>query len=105
MTTSQERPRPKTKATPRKTTARKATARKPAPKKPATRKPTARKAAAPKVPASLPPVEQHHEQKVPNEIKRWNWGAFFFSWIWGIAHGVWIGLLALITFVWFLVAI
>lgn len=25
---------------------------------------------------------------VPNEIKGWNWGAFFFSWIWGICNGV-----------------
>ena len=30
---------------------------------------------------------------VPEEIKGWNWGAFWLSWIWGIAHNVWISLL------------
>ena len=33
---------------------------------------------------------------VPEEIKGWNWGAFFLSAIWSIAHSVWIGLLALV---------
>ena len=33
---------------------------------------------------------------VPEEIKGWNWGAFWLSWIWGIAHNVWIALLALV---------
>ena len=32
---------------------------------------------------------------VPEEIKGWSWGAFWLSWIWGIAHNVWIALLAL----------
>ena len=32
---------------------------------------------------------------VPEEIMGWNWGAFWWSWIWGIAHNVWIALLAL----------
>ncbi len=31
---------------------------------------------------------------VPEEIKGWNWGAFWLTWIWGIAHNVWISLLA-----------
>jgi len=31
---------------------------------------------------------------VPEEIKGWNWGAFWLNWIWGIAHNVWISLLA-----------
>ena len=30
---------------------------------------------------------------VPEEIKGWNWGAFWLSWIWGIAHNVWLALL------------
>ena len=30
---------------------------------------------------------------VPDEIKGWNWGAFWWSCIWGIAHNVWISLL------------
>ncbi len=33
---------------------------------------------------------------VPDEIKGWNFGAFFFTWIWGIANNVWIALLALV---------
>ena len=33
---------------------------------------------------------------VPDEIKGWNWGAFFLNWIWSIGNNVWIGLLALI---------
>ena len=33
---------------------------------------------------------------VPEEIKGWNWGAFWLNWIWSIAHNVWIGLLALV---------
>ncbi len=33
---------------------------------------------------------------VPEEIKGWNWGAFFLNWIWAIAHNTWIGLLALV---------
>lgn|GEM_PF-2304794 len=30
---------------------------------------------------------------VPPEIIKWNWGAFFLHFIWGIAHKVWISLL------------
>ena len=30
---------------------------------------------------------------VPEEIKGWNWGAFWLSWIWGIGNNVWISLL------------
>ena len=36
---------------------------------------------------------------VPPEIDRWNWGAFFLSWIWGLSNGVYISLLVLIPFV------
>ncbi len=35
----------------------------------------------------------------PSEIRGWNWGAFCFTWIWGIRFRVWISLLALIPFV------
>ena len=41
---------------------------------------------------------------VPAEIDRWNWGAFILSGIWAIAHGVWIGLLAFVPFVGFIMA-
>lgn len=36
---------------------------------------------------------------VPAEIKGWNWGAFFLSWIWGLGNRTYIGLLALIPLV------
>lgn len=32
---------------------------------------------------------------VPEEIKEWNWGAFFLTWIWGIGNKVWLALVAL----------
>ena len=31
----------------------------------------------------------------PLELKRWNWGAFLFNWVWALAHNSWFGLLAL----------
>jgi hypothetical protein len=30
---------------------------------------------------------------VPEEIRGWNWGAFFFTWIWGIANRSWLAVL------------
>lgn len=36
------------------------------------------------------------EPGAPPEIKRWNWGAFFWTWIWSLFNGVWVGLLALL---------
>lgn len=36
---------------------------------------------------------------VPEEIKHWNWGAFIFGWIWGVANDVWIAFLTLIPVV------
>lgn len=32
----------------------------------------------------------------PEELRGWNWGAFFLNWIWAIGNSVWIGLLALL---------
>ena len=34
-----------------------------------------------------------------NEIKKWNWGAFFLTWIWGIGNNVYISFLAFIAIV------
>ncbi len=42
---------------------------------------------------------------LPREIRGWNWGAFLLSWIWSIGNSVWIGLLALIPYVGFIMAI
>jgi hypothetical protein len=33
---------------------------------------------------------------LPEELKGWNWGAFFLSWIWGIGNSVWIAFLCFI---------
>ena len=35
---------------------------------------------------------------IPKEIQGWNWGAFFFGWLWGISHRVWISLLSAIPY-------
>lgn len=42
---------------------------------------------------------------VPQELMRWNWGAFFLNWIWAISNNVWIGLLSLIPWVGVVMAI
>lgn len=36
---------------------------------------------------------------VPDEINRWNWGAFLLTWIWGIGNGTFIALLMFVPFV------
>ncbi len=36
---------------------------------------------------------------VPEEVKGWSWGAFFFNWVWGIANNVWLALLCFVPFV------
>ena len=43
--------------------------------------------------------------EIPDSIKGWSWGAFFFSWIWAIFNKTWIGLLALIPYVGFIISI
>lgn len=42
---------------------------------------------------------QGQSSVLPSEIRGFNWGAFFLSWIWALAHRTWIGLLALIPVV------
>ena len=42
---------------------------------------------------------------LPDGIKGWSWGAFLLNWIWAIGNRTWIGLLALIPYVGFGVAI
>lgn len=36
---------------------------------------------------------------VPNEVEKWNWGAFLLTWIWGIGNRCYIALFALIPIV------
>jgi hypothetical protein len=47
----------------------------------------------------------HGSDYIPEGVKGWSWGAFFFSWIWAIFNRTYIGLLALIPYVGFFVAI
>ncbi|MBP9748711.1 hypothetical protein KBD18_00750 [Patescibacteria group bacterium] len=42
---------------------------------------------------------------IPPEIKAWNWGAFGIPFIWSAWHGVWLGLLAVLPFVGFILSI
>jgi len=37
--------------------------------------------------------------EVPDEIKKWNWGAFFLNWIWGLGNQTYIALLCFIPIV------
>lgn len=39
------------------------------------------------------------DSTVPDDVKKWNWGAFSFGWIWGAAHDVWISFLTFIPLV------
>jgi len=34
----------------------------------------------------------------PEELRRWNWGAFFLTWVWGVAHNTYLAFLVLIPF-------
>jgi hypothetical protein len=45
------------------------------------------------------------QDSYPDEIKGWSWGAFFLNWIWAIGNKSYIGLLALIPYVGFIVSI
>lgn len=39
---------------------------------------------------------------VPPEVRRWNWGAFFLTWIWGIGNNVLIAFLVFVPFLGFI---
>ena len=42
---------------------------------------------------------ENNQVVVPDGIKKWNWGAFAFTFFWGIGNQVYISLLCLIPFV------
>ncbi|OBQ74917.1 cytochrome c oxidase assembly factor Coa1 family protein [Mesorhizobium erdmanii] len=46
---------------------------------------------------AVQPLNQPAE--IPPELDRWNWGAFFFNWIWGIANNTFIALLMFVPLV------
>lgn len=43
--------------------------------------------------------------ELPEGIKGWSWGAFMFNWIWALGNKTWIGLLALVPYGGFIMAI
>lgn len=57
------------------------------------------------VQAGAAKVEVAAEPPIPAGVKGWSWGAFFLNWIWAIGNRTWIGLLALIPYVGFIMAI
>src|SRR6478609_1173911 len=36
--------------------------------------------------------QNQKNEAIPDEIKKWNWGAFFLNWIRAIPHGAWVAL-------------
>ena len=42
---------------------------------------------------------------IPDGVKGWSWGAFFLNWIWAIGNKTWIGLIALIPYLGFVMVI
>ena len=42
---------------------------------------------------------------IPDGVKGWSWGAFFFNWIWGPFNGTWIALLCLVPYIGFVMAV
>jgi len=45
------------------------------------------------------------DAEVPPGVAGWSWGAFLLNWIWAIGNQTWIGLIALIPYVGFIMAI
>jgi hypothetical protein len=43
--------------------------------------------------------------ELPPGVKGWSWGAFLWNWLWSIFNKTWIGLLAILPYVGFIVAI
>jgi hypothetical protein len=57
------------------------------------------------VPPPLPGARATASDGIPDGIKGFSWGALLLNWIWAIGNRTWIGLLALIPYVGFVVAI
>lgn len=50
-------------------------------------------------------IQSNQYKDIPEGVKGWSWGAFLLSWIWAIGNRTWIGLLALIPYIGFVIAI
>jgi hypothetical protein len=44
-------------------------------------------------------------EKLPDGVAGWSWGAFLLNWIWAIGNNTWIGLIAFLPYVGFIMAI
>lgn len=42
--------------------------------------------------------------ELPDGIQGWSWGAFMFNWVWALGNKTWIGLLAFIPYIGFIMA-
>lgn len=52
-----------------------------------------------------PQKTSNSENEIPDGVRGWSWGAFFLNWIWAIGNRTWIGLLAVVPYVGFIMAI
>ncbi|MEO1065756.1 MAG: cytochrome c oxidase assembly factor Coa1 family protein, partial [Pseudomonadota bacterium] len=48
---------------------------------------------------SVPYPNDAPDAPIPPHLNKWNWGAFWLNWIWGIAHSTYIALLMFVPFV------
>jgi len=56
-------------------------------------------------PMQRPGRMDDYDGEIPPGVKGWSWGAFLLNWIWAIGNRTWIGMLCLIPYIGFLVAI
>jgi len=61
-------------------------------------------AATPSVNLDKPAPYSADDGGVPDGVKGWSWGAFLLNWIWAIGNRSWIGLLAVIPYVGWIMA-
>lgn len=54
---------------------------------------------------TIEPPDLYDPHRIPTEIKGWNWGAFLLGFLWAIDNRVWVGMLCIIPYVGFLMAI
>lgn len=47
----------------------------------------------------MPFANQPADTPIPPKLDRWNWGAFFLNWIWGLGNSTFIALLMFVPFV------
>jgi len=47
----------------------------------------------------MPYPGQPKNEPIPPALNRWNWGAFFLNWIWGLGNSTYIALLMFVPFV------